>query len=399
MSGLLAWLAQTSAVTTLNLRSLGQRIGSSVATVVGVAGVVMVFIGVLSIAAGFSHTIRSSGRPGVALVVRSGTDDEMSSLLLQENTRIIADAPGVLRGERGPLASAEIFVIVDLPKKSTGTDANVPLRGVERTAFEVRNELRLVEGRMFEWGRNEIIVGEAAAALFGGIEVGSVKRWGENEWKVVGIFSVGGGIEDSELWTDVRVLQPAYDRGNSFNSVRLRLESPQAFDAFKDALTTDPRLSVSVFREESYYADQSSVLVGIINAVGYMIAFLMGVGAVFGALNTMYTAVSARTQEIATLRAVGFGASPVVISVLIESLLLAAAGGLIGGGLAYGLFNGFQTTTLNIQSFSQVAFAFAVTPDLLLRGTAFALLMGVVGGLFPAVHAARLPVAAALREA
>ncbi len=399
MSGLLAWLAQTSAVTTLNLRSLGQRIGSSVATVVGVAGVVMVFIGVLSIAAGFSHTIRSSGRPGVALVVRSGTDDEMSSLLLQENTRIIADAPGVLRGERGPLASAEIFVIVDLPKKSTGTDANVPLRGVERTAFEVRNELRLVEGRMFEWGRNEIIVGEAAAALFGGIEVGSVKRWGENEWKVVGIFSVGGGIEDSELWTDVRVLQPAYDRGNSFNSVRLRLESPQAFDAFKDALTTDPRLSVSVFREEAYYADQSSVLVGIINAVGYMIAFLMGVGAVFGALNTMYTAVSARTQEIATLRAVGFGASPVVISVLIESLLLAAAGGLIGGGLAYGLFNGFQTTTLNIQSFSQVAFAFAVTPDLLLRGTAFALLMGVVGGLFPAVHAARLPVAAALREA
>ncbi len=399
MSGLLAWLAQTSAVTTLNLRSLGQRIGSSVATVVGVAGVVMVFIGVLSIAAGFSHTIRSSGRPGVALVVRSGTDDEMSSLLLQENTRIIADAPGVLRGERGPLASAEIFVIVDLPKKSTGTDANVPLRGVERTAFEVRNELRLVEGRMFEWGRNEIIVGEAAAALFGGIEVGSVKRWGENEWKVVGIFSVGGGIEDSELWTDVRVLQPAYDRGNSFNSVRLRLESPQAFDAFKDALTTDPRLSVSVFREESYYADQSSVLVGIINAVGYMIAFLMGVGAVFGALNTMYTAVSARTQEIATLRAVGFGASPVVISVLIESLLLAAAGGLIGGGLAYGLFNGFQTTTLNVQSFSQVAFSFAVTPDLLLRGTVFALLMGVLGGLFPAVHAARLPIAAALREA
>ncbi len=398
MSGLLAWLAQTSAVTTLNLRSLGQRIGSSVATVVGVAGVVMVFIGVLSIAAGFSHTIRSSGRPGVALVVRSGTDDEMSSLLLQENTRIIADAPGVLRGERGPLASAEIFVIVDLPKKSTGTDANVPLRGVERTAFEVRNELRLVEGRMFEWGRNEIIVGEAAAALFGGIEVGSVKRWGENEWKVVGIFSVGGGIEDSELWTDVRVLQPAYDRGNSFNSVRLRLASAQAFDAFKDALTTDPRLNVSVFREDAYYAEQSSVLVGIINAVGYLIAFLMAVGAVFGALNTMYTAVSARTQEIATLRAVGFGASPVVISVLIESLLLAAAGGLIGGGLAYGLFNGFQATTLNIQSFSQVAFSFAVTPDLLLRGTAFALLMGLVGGVFPAVHAARLPVATALRE-
>ena len=399
MRSLLAWLSQTYAVTALNLRSLRERIGSSAATVVGVAGVVMVFVSVLSIAAGFAHTILSTGRPEVAIVVRSGTNDEMSSILLQPDTRVISDAPGVLRGESGPIASAEVFVIVDLPKKSTGTDANMPLRGVERTAFEVRNEVRIVQGRMFEWGRKEIVVGEAAAALFGGMEVGSVKRWGENEWKVVGVFSAGGSIEDSELWTDVRVLQPAYDRGNSFNSVRLRLESAQAFDAFKDVLTTDPRLSVSVLREEAYYAGQSSVLVGIIQVLGYMIAFLMAVGAVFGALNTMYTAVSARTQEIATLRAVGFGASPVVFSVLIESLLLAAAGGLIGGGLAYGLFNGFQATTLNFQSFSQVAFAFAVTPDLLLRGTLFALLMGVIGGFFPAVHAARLPVATALRKA
>jgi putative ABC transport system permease protein len=396
---LLTGLAQISAVTAINLRSLGARMGPSVATVVGVAGVVMVFVGVLSIAAGFGRTIQSTGRPDVALVLRSGTEDEMSSGLLLEDTRIIAQAPGIAQGASGPLASAELFVIVDLPKRSTGTDANVPLRGVERGAFEVREEVRIVEGRAFEWGRNEIIVGQAAAAQFGGIELGTVTRWGEHEWTVVGVFSAGGTVEDSELWTDARVLQPAYRRGNTFQSVRVRLASVDAFEEFKDSLTTDPRLSVSVYQESEYYAGQSRVLIGIIEAVGYLIAFLMAVGAVFGALNTMYTAVSARTQEIATLRALGFGAGPVVISVLVESLLLASLGGLLGGVLAYGLFNGFQASTLNFQSFSQVAFAFAVTPDLLARGIGFALLMGTVGGLFPALHAARLPVATALREA
>ncbi|MEE9282144.1 MAG: ABC transporter permease [Myxococcota bacterium] len=399
MRSLVALASQTAAVTALNLRSIGARLGSSSATVVGVAGVVMVFVGVLSIAAGFGRTIQSTGNTDVAVVLRSGTDDEMSSGFGLDETRIISDAPGILRGDAGPLASAELFVIVDLPKKSTGTDVNVPLRGVQRAAFEVRDHIRIVEGRAFEWGRNEIIVGQAAASQFEGLDVGTVRRWGESEWRVVGIFSAGGTVEDSEVWTDARVLQPAYRRGNSFQSVRVRLESPEAFQEFKDALATDPRLSVGVHREDEYYAGQSSVLIGIINAVGYLIAFLMATGAVFGALNTMYTAVSARTGEIATLRAVGFGAGPVIVSVLVESLLLASLGALVGGALAFALFNGFQATTLNFQSFSQVAFAFAVTPELLLRGTLFALLMGAVGGFFPALHAARLPVAAALREA
>lgn len=398
MRRLTAWVSQALAVTALNLRSLGTRLGSSSATVFGVAGVVMVFVGVLSIAAGFGRTIQSTGRHDVALVLRSGATDEMSSGLGLNDVRVIADAPGIVRGESGPLASGELFVIVDLPKRTTGTDANVPLRGVQPEAFQLRDRLRIVEGRSFEWGRKEIIVGQAAAAQFGGLEVGTRKRWGESEWQVVGVFSSGGTVEDSELWTDARVLQPAYRRGASFQSVRVQLESPEVFDGFKDALTTDPRLSVSVQREYDYYAEQSSTLIGIINGIGYLIAFLMAVGAVFGALNTMYQAVSSRTQEIATLRAVGFGASPVVVSVLAESLLLAGLGALVGGSLAYFLFNGFQTTTLNFASFSQVAFAFAVTPELLARGIAFALLMGVIGGFFPAFHAARLPVAQALRE-
>lgn len=399
MSGVLGWVTQTTAVTALNLRNLPARLGSSAATVLGVAGVVMVFVAVLSIAAGFGQTLQSTGRSDVAMVLRSGADDEMSSFVTQAHTRIIADAPGIAEGAGGPQASGEIFAIVDLPKKSTGTDANVPLRGVEPAAFGLRGGVRLVEGRAFDWGRNEIIVGRAAAALFDGIELGSVHRWGDSEWTVVGIFASGGGVEESELWTDVRVLQPAYDRGNSFSSVRVRLDSPDLYDVFKDALTTDPRLNVTVVREAGYYEEKSTVLVGIINGLGYMIAFLMAVGAIFGALNTMYTAVSARTQEIATLRALGFGASPVLVSVMAESLLLAVIGGVLGAALAYVLFNGFQATTMNIQTFSQVAFAFAVTPELILRGAFLALLMGAVGGFFPAFHAARLTVATALREA
>jgi putative ABC transport system permease protein len=393
-----SWLAQIGAVTWLNLRNLPQRLGASSATVVGVAGVVMVMVGVLSMAAGFESTLATTGRPDAALVLRAGADSELSSGFGLEPTRIIADAPGVRAGEGGRLASAELFVIVDAPKRSTGTDVNVPMRGVQPSAFAVRKEFSIVEGRNFEPGRNEVIVGEAAAREFAGLEVGTVKRWGESEWTVVGVFSTGGTVEDSEIWSDVKVLQPAYRRGNSFQSVRVVLDSADAFTSFKDALTTDPRLNVDVFRESDYYAEQSKLLIGIIRGLGYAIALLMGVGAVFGALNTMYMAVSGRAREIATLRALGFGAGPVVVSVLAESLLLAGVGALLGGGIAYALFNGYQAATMNFQTFSQVAFSFAVTPDLLMQGAVFALVMGSLGGLFPAVRAARQPVAAALRQ-
>jgi len=293
---------------------------------------------------------------------------------------------------------AELFVVVTVPKKSTGTDANVPLRGIQPAAFDVRPEVRLVEGRRFTRGTNEIIVGRAASTQFAGLELGQTNRWGENSWTVVGIFEADGTISESEIWCDAAVLQPAYRRGNTFQSVMARLDSPNTFQAFKDALTADPRLDVQVERETDYYRSQSSQVRGIITGIGTVIAVLMGVGAVFGAVNTMYNAVATRTREIATLRALGFSPSSVVVSVLVESALLAVVGGVVGGGVAYAAFHGYQTATMNFQTFSQVAFTFTVTPALLVQGAVYALVMGLLGGLFPAVRAARLPIVTALRD-
>ncbi len=398
MGSPVAWLIQAAVVTVLNVRSIGQRRGASLAALLGVAGVVAVFISVLSIAEGFQATLATTGSPETVVVFRGGTDTEMNSVLRLEETRIIADAPGVARTSDGVLASSELFVIVDLPKKATGTAANVPLRGIGRAAFEVRRGIRVVEGRSFEAGRNEMIVGSAAAGQFEGLGIGDVHRWGESEWTVVGIFEAGGTVAESELWCDAAVLQPAYRRGDTFQSVYLRLESADRFQELKDALTTDPRLDVRVIRETEYYAEQSQMISTLIRTLGALVAVIMGVGAVFGALNTMYTAVASRTREIATLRAVGFGGGPVVLSVLAESVLLSLAGGVLGGALAYLAFNGYRTSTINWQSFSQVAFAFTVTPRLLAQGIGYAVLMGLLGGLFPAVRAARIPVATALRE-
>ena len=391
------WLSQVAAVTGLNLRTIGQRRGASAAAAFGVMGVVAVFVAVLSMAEGFLKTMTSSASPDTAVILRAGSDSEMMSGLQREETRIIAEAPGVLRGQ-GPVASSELYVVVDVPKRSTGTDANVPLRGVQPAAFQVRNEVEIIQGRNFQPGRNEVIVGKAAAAEFAGLDLGSQLRWGESEWTVVGIFAADGALSESEIWCDVGVLQPAYRRGSTFQSVYAKLESPEAFDRFKDALTTDPRLEVKVVRETDYYAEQSQLLYNIITGLGFGIAGLMGLGAIFGALNTMYTAVSARTREIATLRALGFQSGPVVVSVLAESLLLALIGGAVGAAAAYFVLNGYQAATMNWASFSQVAFSFAVTPRLLAQALAFALLMGLIGGLFPAIRAARLPVATALRE-
>ncbi|MCY4509199.1 MAG: ABC transporter permease [Acidobacteria bacterium] len=392
------FLAQVVTMIALSLRTVPQRAGSSLVAVTGVAGVVVVFVAVLSIAEGFRAALAGAGSPDTAIVMRGGSDTELSSVLPLESTRVIRDAPGVRRSAEGVVASAELFVVVDVPKRSTGTPANVPLRGVEPAAFGVRDEVRIVEGRTFRPGTNEIIVGRSAAAQFAGIDLGSTQRWGESAWEVVGIFEAGGTIAESEIWCDARVLQPAYRRGDSFQSVYARLESPDAFDAFKDALTTDPRLDVMVEREEDYYLGQTEAVTAIITGIAGVIAFLMGIGAVFGAINTMYTAVASRTREIATLRALGFSSGPVVISVMAESVALAVVGGLLGGLLAYAGFNGYQTATINWQTFSQVAFAFRVTPALLTQGIAWAVLMGFLGGLFPALRAARLPVATALRE-
>ena len=392
------WIAQIISVTSFNLRSIPERKGAVVAAAVGIAGVVAVFVGVLSIAAGFRAAMTVSGAKDVAVVLRSGADSEMTSGLSREEVRLIADAPGVARTADGPLASAELFVIINLPKRSTGTDANVPLRGVERAAIPVRGDIKIVEGRQFELGRNEVIVGSGAARAFAGLEVGNKIQVGKNDWTVVGKFSGGGGAAESEIWTDAAVLQPAYQRGDSFQSVCAKLTSPQAFQQFSNAVVTNPQLKVKALRQDEFLAGQSNMLINFIETVGVVIAALMALGALFGALNTMYSAVAARTREIATLRALGFGSSPVILSVIFEALVLAVVGGSVGATAAYLAFDGFKAATMNWQTFSQIAFAFKVTPLLLVIAILLAAMIGLVGGLFPAIRATRLPIAAALRE-
>ena len=391
-------LSQILAVSAVNLRSIRQRLGSSTVAIIGIAGVVVVFLGVLSIAEGFRGAMAGVGDPQTVIVMRSGSDTEMTSGLSGDTARLIMDTPGIARNERGPIASPELFVIVGHPTKKDPSDANVPLRGVSSGALAVRPEIRIVEGRMFTEGTNEIVVGRAASRQFANLDVGSQTKWGQNVWKVVGIFDAGGSAAESEIWCDAKVLQPAYQRGNSYQSVYARLERPDGFQAFKDALTSNPQLSVTAIREPDYFAAQSDVLNSIITTIGFLIAGLMGIGAVFGAVNTMYTAVASRTREIATLRALGFSNFPVVFSVLSEAVFLSLVGGVIGGLIAWIAFDGYQTSTMNFQSFSQVAFAFAVTPKLLTTALIYALLMGLVGGLLPAIRAARLPVVTALRE-
>ena len=398
MAGPINWFSQIGSITKFGLLSIPQRRGTVAATVFGIAGVVAVLVGVLSIAAGFKQAMTVSGAPDAAVVLRSGADSEMVSGFGRSETRVIADSPGVAHTTQGSLSSAELFVIINVPKRSTGMDANVPLRGVEASALQVRDQVKIVQGRMFEWGKNEVIVGSGAAQEFAGLELGSTLKVGRYEWPVVGIFSANGGVAESEIWTDAKVLQDAYHRGDSFQSVYVKLNSPGAFQEFKDSLTSNPQLSVKVVRQSDYYAEQSQTMTRLITTLGFLIAFLMAVGAVFGALNTMYSAVSTRTREIATLRALGFGRGAVIVSLMIESLLLALVGGAIGGGLAYFAFNNFHTSTMNFQSFSQVTFAFRVTPALLVRGIVWAALIGLIGGLFPAIRAARLPIAAGLRE-
>lgn len=391
-------IRQLAAVTWLNIRNVPQRLGASMVAVIGVAAVVLVFAAVLSMATGFERTMIAAGAEDTAIIMRSGSTSELNSGLSHEQVLIVANAPGVLKDGDTPIASAELYVVVDIKKKSTDEEANVPLRGVQPAAFQVRNNVELVEGRMFEPGRNEFVVGRAAQEEFVGLDVGSTVRFGQTDWSVVGAFSAGGSVSESELWTDVRVLQDAYRRGNSYQSIRVRLEDKEQLESLEKLLTDDPRIDPDVLSEKAYYAAQAEPLSQFIKAVGYPLTILMSIGAIFGALNSMYSSVSARGKEIATLRALGFGPMPVIVSTIVESTLLAAAGGVIGGAAAFLLFNGFRVSTLNGASFSQVVFDFAVTGDLLLQGIVAALIIGVVGGFFPAIRAARLPVAQALRE-
>ena len=391
-------LQQIFAITWLNLRNLPQRVGSSVVAVIGVAAVVLVFAAVLSMAKGFERTMISAGSEDTAIIMRDGATSELTSGLSNEQVQIIEDAPGVLKDGDDSVISAELYVVVDVKKRTSNTDANVPFRGIQPGAFDVRNNVTIAEGRMFEEGRNEIVVGRAAQQEFLGLETGSTIRFGQSDWDIVGMFDAGGSVSESELWTDVRVLQNAYRRGNSFQSVRVKLQSEDSLEELRTALEDDPRINPDVMTEKAYYSGQAEGLSQFIRIIGYPLTILMSIGAIFGALNSMYSSVSVRGKEIATLRALGFGPFAVLFSTIVESTLLALIGGLIGGAIAYLAFNGFQVSTLNGPSFSQVVFDFAVTPDLLVDGLKAALVIGVVGGLFPAIRAARLPVAQALRE-
>lgn len=392
------WFSQIAALLGFSIRTLPQRKGSAVAAIVGVAGVVAVLVGVLSIGEGFRRVMVAAGSPDTAIVLRGGADSEMTSVLLRDDVEVVRNAPGVARGANGPLVSPELFVLVDLPKRSTGTGANVPMRGVTQQAFEVRPEIKIVEGKMFAWGTNEVIVGRNAQSQFANTEVGTTLQFGQTKWKVVGIFEGLGGISESEVWADAAVLAPAYHRGSSSQTVLVKLASAGNFRTFRDALATDPRVNLKIQTETEYYAEQSKALQKLVRGLAFAVCTLMGLAAIFGALNTMYTAVAARAREIATLEALGFGSSAIMISVIVEALLLTLAGGLIGAVGAWLAFDGYRAATMNWQSFSQVAFAFDVNAQLMTSAILYALFIGLVGGLFPAIRAARLPVAVALRE-
>ncbi len=382
-----------------NVRSLGARWTSTVVAVLGIAGTVGVFVAMLSLARGFEATLVASGSPNNAIVRRAGATSEMDSSVMLEQVRVVEDAPGIERGGgAGPLVSPEVVVIASFPLKGRGTEGNAQVRGVSLKALAVRPTVKIVAGRAFQPGLSELLVGRNVAASYEGLELGQTVRFGGGTWTVVGVFDSGGSAYDSELWCDYSVLRQVYQRPlNMFQSATARLTSPDALTAFKDALTSDPRVTVQIDREIDYYAKQSRQLTTLITVLGSIIAVVMGIGAVFGALNTMYSAVSERSREIATLRALGFGSGSIVVSFVVESLCIALVGGLLGCIVVLPL-NGLTTGTINWQTFSHLAFAFSVTPGLLAMGLAFALLMGLVGGVPPAVRAARAQIAFALRE-
>jgi putative ABC transport system permease protein len=381
-----------------NVRSVRARWTSTIVAVAGITGTVGVFIAMLSLARGFRATLVSSGSAENALVTRAGATSEMTSGLALDSVKIIQDAPGIARAADGPLITHEAVLMAPIPLRSTGTDANVELRGVSPNVLAIRRNIKIIEGRMFTPGLPELVVGKNARSTYSGLTLGSAIALGTVRWQVVGVFDAGGSSFDSEVWGDAHLLNGAYNRPDTISqSVTVHLTSPEALQQLKDSLTSDPRLNVDVTREIDYYAKQSTRMTTLITRLGGFVAMIMAIGAVFGALNTMYSAVAERGREIATMRALGFGAAAVVFSFLIEALLISFVGGGIGC-LAVLPLNGLTTSTMNFQTFSNLAFAFKITPELLVKGIFFALIMGVIGGLLPAVRAARLPVATALRE-
>lgn len=392
------WLTQTVTLAWLNLRSLPRRPGTAAVAMSGIAALTGVFAGVLSMASGFEKTMEGSGAEDVALVLRSGSTAELNSSFSGEQADVVRYAPGISRDAVGePEVSSELFWIVNAVGKSSGTEANVALRGIQPSGYGLRKGYRLAEGREFTPGRFELIVGRGARNQFLGLEPGQTIRFGKTEWLVTGVFEAGGSVFESELWCDVSVLQSAYQLGSGFQVVRARVESPDGRSRLEEALAGDQRLAVDVWSEKQFYSEQAENIIVLIRWIGIPISALMAIGAVFAALNAMYASIAARARELATLRALGFGSFPTALATLMESVALAFLGGVLGCTIAWLALNGFQASTL-AASFSQVVFNFAVTPDLLAQGVAAALVVGLVGGVFPAIRAATARVTVALRE-
>ena len=387
-------LSQIAAVTMINLRSIPQRWGMSLATVLSVALVVAVLLGFLAMANGFRQTVEGTGSDEVAVMLRSGSQAELNSGFGRDTVRLVEAAPGVAADAEGePILSAELYVIADGRKRATGTDANLPLRGVGADAPALREGFSIVEGRLFASGSNELVVGQGVVREFEGFDLGQTIRLGPNEWRVVGVFSTGGSVFDSEIWADVGVIQNLYQRGGAFQSIRARLTGEGGLEALRAYVDEEPRLDLDVYTEREYFAESAGGTSDLIMFLGWPLAIAMAIGALAGAWNAMYASVDSRIQEIATLRAIGFGGFPAFIGTMTESMLLALIGGVIGAAATYLLFDGVSASTLG-GGFTQIVFAFAVTPAAVVSGVVLALIVGAFGGLFPAIRAARAPLLA-----
>jgi putative ABC transport system permease protein len=389
-------LLQVIAVTTTNVKSISQRAWLSLSTVVAIALVVVVLLAFLAMANGFKRTIEGSGAEDIGMVLRGGSQAEVNSTITREQVRLIEDGPGIARGADGKaLVSAELYLVVDGIKRTTGTKANLPLRGIGEEGAALRKGITITAGRMFNRGANEVVVGKGLAREFTGLDIGSTVAFGATRWTVVGVFEADGSVFESEIWADLPVVQSLFNRNNYFQTVRVRLESPAALDALKSYNDNDPRLKLDVKSENTYFADQSSQTSDLIQKLGWPLAIAMAFGALAGALNTMYSSVAARATEIATLRAIGFGGFSAFVGTLIESLTLAVIGGVIGAFATYLAFDGLSASTLG-GNFTQVVFNFRLSPALVGEGVLLALIVGLIGGLFPALRAARMPIVAGL---
>ncbi|WP_416307717.1 ABC transporter permease [Neptunicella sp. SCSIO 80796] len=389
-------ISQSTAVVVMNIRSLPRRLWMSLAMVLASAVVVAILLAFLAMAKGFEATMDSAGSDNVAFFTRAGSAAELNSSVMRDQVNLLETAPGIAKDEQGAIVSPELYVIVDGVKKSTGTEANIPLRGLDSRGVSMRKNFAMVSGRMFTPGTNELVVGEGILRQFAGFELGQEIRSGKNSWKVVGVFSTGGNVFESELWADAKVIQSLYNRGSSYQTVRAQMDSPTSLEQIKAYVENDPRLNLDVQTEAEYFSAQGESL-SYMAIFGRVISTIMALGALAGALNTMYTSVSDRAKEIATLRAIGFSHISAFVGTMVEAMVLAALGGLVGAIAAFIFFDGLNASTLG-GSFTQVVFSFQLTPELLWQGAMLALIIGFVSGFFPAWRAARTPVIVAFQS-